>query len=60
MYCGDHTQGTDITVHTTNGVVTLSGRADTAMEKTKAVDIAKSVKGVVSVNSEMLTVTSEK
>lgn len=54
------TDGTDISVHTKNGVVTLTGTADSAMQKTKAVTIAKSVKGVLKVKSDDLTVTAKK
>lgn len=54
------TDGTDISVHTKDGVVTLGGTADSAMQKTKAVSIAKSVKGVVKVNSAKLTINKQK
>ena len=48
---------TDISVTTTNGVVTLTGTATSKHEKTKAVNVAKKVKGVKSVDATGLTVT---
>jgi hyperosmotically inducible periplasmic protein len=49
---------TDISVTTTNGVVTLTGTATSKHEKTKAVNVAKKVKGVKSVDATGLTVTA--
>jgi hyperosmotically inducible periplasmic protein len=48
---------TDISVTTTDGVVTLTGTATSKHEKTKAVNVAKMVKGVKSVDATGLTVT---
>ena len=49
-------KGSDISVTTTEGVVTLTGTVTTAKEKTHATAIAKSVKGVKSVDASGLTV----
>jgi osmotically-inducible protein OsmY len=43
-----------ISVDTKDGVVTLSGPAPTAAAKDKATDIAKQVKGVTSVNNQLM------
>ncbi|HEY9130815.1 MAG TPA: BON domain-containing protein [Dyella sp.] len=51
-------KATDISVSTTEGVVTLSGTVATKMEKTHAEAIAKKVKGVKSVDASGLTVGS--
>ncbi|MGY3040131.1 hyperosmotically inducible protein [Rhodanobacter sp. TND4EL1] len=47
---------TDISVETSDGVVTLSGTVSSAAEKTAAERVAKSVKGVKSVDASGLTV----
>ena len=52
----EETKGLDINVTTTNGVVTLSGRLDSAAQVEKAVAIARSIKGVKSVDATTLTV----
>ncbi|MBX3711679.1 MAG: BON domain-containing protein [Lysobacter sp.] len=52
----DQTKGLDINVSTTNGVVTLAGRLDSAAQVDKAVSIARGIKGVKSVDSTTLTV----
>ena len=52
----EETKGLDINVTTTNGVVTLSGKLDNAMQVEKAVIVARSIKGVVSVDATTLTV----
>jgi osmotically-inducible protein OsmY len=44
---------TNISVNVTNGVVTLSGTAHTADEKSKAISIAQGVPKVVSVNDSL-------
>jgi hyperosmotically inducible protein len=46
----------DISVSTTDGKVTLTGTATTKAEKTRAIHIAKKVKGVKSVDASGLTV----
>jgi len=43
----------NITVNTSHGVVTLSGTAASVQESTKAVEIARSVKGVTSVENNI-------
>lgn len=48
----------DISVSTTDGKVTLTGTATTKTEKTRAIHIAKEVKGVKSVDASGLTVDS--
>ena len=48
---------TDISVTTTDGKVTLTGTATSSHEKSKAVSVAKKVKGVKSVDATGLTVT---
>jgi hyperosmotically inducible protein len=52
----DQTKGLDINVSTTNGVVTLAGRLDSAAQVDKAVSIARGIKGVKSVDATTLTV----
>ncbi|HEY8682524.1 MAG TPA: BON domain-containing protein [Rhodanobacter sp.] len=49
-------KATDISVETSDGVVTLSGTATSKHEKMKAVRVAKKVKGVKSVDASALTV----
>lgn len=51
----EETKGLDINVTTTNGVVTLSGKLDNAMQIDKAVAVARAIKGVVSVDASTLT-----
>jgi hyperosmotically inducible protein len=48
--------GSDITVNTDNGVVTLNGKVDSSTERALAIELAKNVKGVKSVQSKGLTV----
>ena len=43
----------NITVNTSKGVVTLTGTAATAQESDKAAEIARSVKGVTSVENDI-------
>ena len=43
----------NITVNTTKGVVVLTGTAATAQESDKAAEIARSVKGVTSVENDI-------
>lgn len=52
----EETKGFDINVTTTNGVVTLSGKLDTQAQIEKAVAVARSIKGVKSVDATTLTV----
>lgn len=52
-------KATDISVSTSDGVVTLSGHVATAKEKKHATRVAMHVKGVKSVDTSGLTVGSE-
>jgi hyperosmotically inducible periplasmic protein len=52
----EETKGLDINVTTTNGVVTLSGKLDSQAQVDKAVAVARSIKGVKSVDATTLTV----
>jgi osmotically-inducible protein OsmY len=47
--------GSDISVKTDNGVVTLTGRVDSGAERALAIELAKNIKGVKSVQSKGLT-----
>ncbi|MBA3593499.1 MAG: BON domain-containing protein [Pseudomonadota bacterium] len=49
---------TKINVDTKNGVVTLNGPAPTAAAKDKATDLARRVKGVTSVNNQLVVSAS--
>ena len=51
-------KSTDITVETTEGVVSLSGTVASAAQKTRVEKIAKKVKGVKSVAADGLTVAA--
>jgi hyperosmotically inducible protein len=51
-------KGSDISVTTADGVVTLTGTVATAQEKTKAEHIAKKIKGVKSVDVSGLSVSA--
>jgi hyperosmotically inducible protein len=51
-------KATDISVSTTEGVVTLTGTVGTAKEKSHAEAIAKKVKGVKSVDASGVTVSA--
>lgn len=48
--------GSDITVDTKNGVVTLSGKVDSSGERARAIELAKNVRGVKSVHSKGLKI----
>lgn len=48
--------GSDISVDTKNGVVTLSGKVDNGAERALAIELTKNVRGVRSVQSKGLTV----
>ena len=47
--------GSDISVSTVNGVVSLSGKMDSGTERALAIELARNVRGVKSVNSTALT-----
>jgi hyperosmotically inducible protein len=49
---------TDISVDTTEGMVRLSGKVASNMEKNRAIQVAHHVKGVKSVDATGLTVTA--
>jgi hyperosmotically inducible protein len=51
-------KGSDISVTTTEGAVTLTGTVTTAKEKASATKLAKGVKGVKSVDATGLTVSA--
>jgi hyperosmotically inducible protein len=53
MVANKTVQARDISVNTTGGVVTLSGTADSWEESNKAAEIARSVKGVKSVENDI-------
>jgi hyperosmotically inducible periplasmic protein len=47
--------GSDISVNTANGIVTLSGQVDSGAERELAIELAKNIKGVKNVQSKGLT-----
>ena len=47
--------GSDISVSTDKGIVTLSGKLDNGTEQELAIELASNIRGVVSVNSDALT-----
>lgn len=49
--------GSDITVSTSKGIVTLSGKVDSGAERALAIELAQNVRGVKSVRSKGLTVS---
>ena len=51
-------KASDITVNTSDGAVTLTGTATSKSEKSRAIRIAKGVKGVKTVDASGLTVGS--
>jgi hyperosmotically inducible protein len=48
--------GSDISVSTINGIVTLTGKVDSGAERALAIELAKNVRGVKSVHSKGLTI----
>jgi hyperosmotically inducible protein len=52
-----HIHATDISVDTTDGMVRLTGTVASSMEKNQAINAARQVKGVKSVDATGLTVT---
>lgn len=46
----------DISVNTRNGIVTLSGRVNSSVERALAIELAENVRGVKSVNSKDLAI----
>lgn len=55
-----HVSAKDTEVHTTNGVVTLSGIADSDTQKQRTGDYAKDVEGVTEVRNELVVSRPEK
>ncbi|HEV2623429.1 MAG TPA: BON domain-containing protein [Frateuria sp.] len=55
-----HVHATDISVDTTDGVVRLTGTVGSKKEKSRAVHVARKVKGVKSVDATGLTVEPTK
>jgi len=47
--------GSDISVATKEGVVTLSGKVDTGVERELAIELAQNIRGVKTVNAKQLT-----
>jgi hyperosmotically inducible periplasmic protein len=54
MY-SSNVNGSDISVNTKNGIVTLSGKVDSGAERALAIEFAENVRGVKSVESKALT-----
>ena len=54
----DGVRTADLNVDTVDGVVTLHGHVPTTMQRDRAADVAKSVKGVKSVNNLLQVVTA--
>lgn len=55
MYSSD-VNSSDISVTTSEGIVTLSGNLDSLAERNMAVELAQNLRGVKSVNAEGLTI----
>ena len=51
----DNVDGSDISVNTDKGIVTLSGKVDSGAERALAIELAQNVRGVKSVVSKTLT-----
>ena len=58
LFADDRVKGTNVSVETKNGVVTLRGKAATPEEKAAAAEVAKSVEGVASVRNNIQVVPS--
>lgn len=52
----DGVAGTDINVSTSNGVVTLAGVLDSQAAVDKAIEVTRSIEGVVDVDTRALTI----
>lgn len=57
MY-SSNVDGSDISVSTKKGIVTLSGKVDSGAERALAIELAQNVRGVKSVQSKGLTVSN--
>lgn len=53
MY-SSNVSGSDISVNTDKGVVTLIGKVDSGVEQALAIELAQNIRGVKSVSSEQL------
>jgi hyperosmotically inducible protein len=51
----NNVDGSDISVNTDKGIVTLSGKVDSGAERALAIELAQNVRGVKSVSSKTLT-----
>ncbi len=58
MY-SSNVDGSDISVSTNKGIVTLSGKVDSGAERALAIELAENVRGVKSVQSKGLTISNE-
>ena len=54
MY-SNNVNGSDIAVSTNAGIVTLTGKMDSGAERALAIELARNVRGVKSVDSSLLT-----
>ena|SRR5579864_5765970 len=57
LYKDPDVKGTEVNVHTMNGVVQLSGFVDTEQAKERAEQIARSIPGVVDVHNDLILPT---
>ena len=57
LYKDPDVKGTEVNVHTMNGVVQLSGFVNTEQEKARAGEIARSVEGVTDVRNDLILPT---
>jgi osmotically-inducible protein OsmY len=57
MY-SSNVDGSDISVNTNKGIVTLTGKVDSGAERALAIELAQNVRGVKSVQSKGLTVSN--
>ena len=57
LYKDPDVKGTEVNVHTMDGVVQLSGFVDNEHEKFRAEQIARSVRGVVDVHNDLILPT---
>ena len=53
LYCSN-VAGTDISVNTSKGIVTLAGKVDSGAEQALAIELAQNIRGVKSVSSKQL------
>ncbi|MCK9488603.1 MAG: BON domain-containing protein [Xanthomonadales bacterium] len=60
LLTSDGVSGTDISVSTENGVVTLEGEVDNQAEIDRAIAVARDIEGVVDVDSRTLAVRADR